>query len=285
MIVNTGPGEFQYQGRRWIFGDVIVSRIEQSECLVAPRPVVDVSDSGYTSLFFIDKGRYSFLGGDRTHTFATGDAGWAPGWAHISCETHLPTRFLVISVQDRLLTGPGRRPSAPAGRIDSRSHLLRPTLSFLRTFTATPSPEPVSAGHPSKAVFVELAAALFAQTHTSHTEEMRVEGAYEAAVAIIQARYDDPALEPADIARQLNLSLRHLQRAFAANGHTIRETIQHTRLDAAIRAIPQNAHPLTLAALAKEAGMSPKELRHAARTTFGLTPGQLLRQTRTEPES
>ncbi len=62
----------------------------------------------------------------------------------------------------------------------------------------------------------------------------------EAAKAVAERRLTDPDLSPAMLARELNVSVRTLQRAFAADGLQVATWIRERRLQAARSALEQN---------------------------------------------
>ncbi|RFA13734.1 hypothetical protein B7R21_07830 [Subtercola boreus] len=273
-VDRVGPGTFRYQGRRWTFDDVIVSDTLQSPCVITPRSPARTDDQHYTTVFFIAEGLFILNDTSIPEIFKAGSAGWVPGWSQVPGEIPVPTRFIGIGLHDRVLERHGTTLPTRTGRIDSRNLLLTPTLAFLHTFTSDPASASLPAGHPTGTLIADLITALLPRT-TPEPVRRSVPDLYETALIIIRRQYSDPELDPRTLAGLMNVSLRQLQRSFAKHDQTVSAAITHERLTAAITALHTGTPPESLAGLAYLVGMSLKELRHAAKTAYGLTPRQL----------
>lgn len=96
---------------------------------------------------------------------------------------------------------------------------------------------------------------------------------HRAACDLITARATDPELAPAGIARELHVSLRHLQAAFAEAGDTPAQRIRTARLTRAADLIRSG---LTVAEVVDRTGFAdPSTFRRAFRRHFGAAPTQL----------
>src|SRR5260370_22781265 len=67
---------------------------------------------------------------------------------------------------------------------------------------------------------------------------------------VVMDRFTDPYLRPRDVAAELGISVRYLQKLFALRGSTCSDLIQSLRLDHAVRllqrrALTQASQPLT----------------------------------------
>jgi AraC-like DNA-binding protein len=93
---------------------------------------------------------------------------------------------------------------------------------------------------------------------------------------LISQQLDDPALSPAKLAAQMNVSLRRLQEVFHAQDTTVSECIWALRLDCAHQALANTAHSGdSIGAIAYRAGF--QDLAHFSRrfrTQFGLSPSE-----------
>jgi AraC-like DNA-binding protein len=95
----------------------------------------------------------------------------------------------------------------------------------------------------------------------------------QAARDIADRRLTDPALSPATLARELNVSVRTLQRAFAAEGQTPSAYIRARRLDEARRALVTGSRNTTVTELAARWQFADSgHLTRAFRARYGQTP-------------
>lgn len=86
-------------------------------------------------------------------------------------------------------------------------------------------------------------------------------------------RLTDPALSPALLARLLNVSVRTLQRAFAAEGQSLSAYIRDRRLDEASRALVTRHPQLTITEIAARWQFADgSHLARAFRNRYGQTP-------------
>lgn len=80
---------------------------------------------------------------------------------------------------------------------------------------------------------------------------------YAAALSMIAARVGDPALRPALLARDLNVSLRTLQRQFAAQGTTIERSVRRSRVNHAVALLRDRTYDsLSIDRVAQACGLS-----------------------------
>jgi AraC family transcriptional regulator, positive regulator of tynA and feaB len=104
----------------------------------------------------------------------------------------------------------------------------------------------------------------------------------QAAKSLADRRLTDPDLSPAMLARELDISVRTLHRAFAAGGESVAAYIRHSRLEQARRELSKPRGGLNVSELAAcyQFADSSHFIR-AFRKRYGQTPGEFARQ-RTE---
>ena len=108
-----------------------------------------------------------------------------------------------------------------------------------------------------------------------------------AAMEIADRRLTDPDLTPAALARQLNVSVRTLHRAFATAGETVaayirRRRLEHARLELVAPA-PRRPGPSEVAARYQFADGS--HFTRAFKAKYGQTPAELARTPREEADA
>ncbi|MFF0281672.1 helix-turn-helix domain-containing protein [Rhodococcus aetherivorans] len=101
--------------------------------------------------------------------------------------------------------------------------------------------------------------------------------AYTRALTLVRAHHSDPRLTPTVIAERLQISLRSLQRAFAAHDTTVASQIRRLRAHRAAVLLQEPAYArTTVAEIAAIAGFaSSAELRRALRAVRGVSPSEL----------
>ena len=117
-----------------------------------------------------------------------------------------------------------------------------------------------------------MVAELFRQAPSRR--ESRHGAHYLAAQAWIADHLSDPRLTPADVAQALSISLHHLNRVFAAEGTTLRRSLEERRLHLALQLLqdPAKAH-LSLCEIAYDCGFSEQSVfSRQFRRAFGMTP-------------
>ncbi|CUH40511.1 Transcriptional activator NphR [Jannaschia seosinensis] len=133
------------------------------------------------------------------------------------------------------------------------------------------------APHLAEALLSLLGAYLRCLEHQTGAAERKAEAVLSRALAVMERRSHEPAFGTAELAEELAVSPRTLQRHFAAMGETVRERLLSIRLDnarARLRASGSGARDDSLAQIAYEAGFSDLSYFYRAfRTRFGHSPG------------
>ena len=96
---------------------------------------------------------------------------------------------------------------------------------------------------------------------------------FEEALALIELSYGDERLSLEDLARELYVSPRQLQRAFAEAGTCVRERVHAVRMERAAWLLCESGLPV--AAIARTVGYrQPAQFAKAFRRRYGLAPAQ-----------
>lgn len=284
--------EFRSRGVRWTFDDVIVSHTLQTPCAIGPTNDDDSGDAEYISALFVLSGGYLVRERGRVLSFASGSAGWMPGWTRVDAENLHASRLARVSVPRHSLLG-AENGQPRIGLFGDSTMLVAPALAFVlelmqendeATVVAGPPGEHVSAeqnaaaGHPAATLLSQLVAGLFHEQSGYRPDSVDLAaGLWAQAMALIDREHADPALEPSTLAARLHISLRHLQRTFAAQNSTITDAIRRRRVAAATTILANpTGRGLPLGEIAAMTGFSSiKELRSALRAQRGVTPRDL----------
>ncbi|WP_225900723.1 MULTISPECIES: helix-turn-helix domain-containing protein [unclassified Streptomyces] len=187
---------------------------------------------------------------------------------------HLTAKFLVLPpgelkplLGNRVITGP----------TDSAEiRLLTALTDMIHTTVADLGPAGVEATH---GALIELAKAV-AKGRFDDVEPRLAPALTQAAKDLADRRLADPELSPAMLARELNVSVRTLHRAFAAVGEQVATYIRHRRLQEARLALTAPSGGLSISELA--AHWQFADSSHFTRTFkkhYGQTPTEYARST------
>ncbi|MEE2523990.1 helix-turn-helix domain-containing protein [Pseudarthrobacter sp. J75] len=170
-------------------------------------------------------------------------------------------------VRDFGLVPPGGFTLFPAG-----STLLEPTRNFISAVAASTEKISSVAAYFMEKLVHEMIGGLFLEDSTVVAGGSNRPTLYHQAMALITASAGDRALTPESLARDLNVSLRHLQRDFQKRNDSVAERIRQTRVDLAVRLLTDPAMAvLTLDQIADHSGFA--SLGHLRRTLHSLGAG------------
>ncbi|PPF89503.1 hypothetical protein C5B96_01000 [Subtercola sp. Z020] len=282
---------FRSRGVRWTFDDIVVSHIRQTPCAIGPTNDDTSGDVDYITALFVLSGGYVVRERNRVLPFGSGAAGWMPGWTRVDAENLHASRLARVSVPRRALLG-AENGQPRFGLFDGSAMLVAPALAFVLGLmeendeatvaaggpAASAAGERSAAGHQAATLLSQLVAGLFHEQAGYRPDSVDLAaGLWAQAMAVIDREHADPALEPSTLAARLHISLRHLQRTFAAENSTITDAIRRRRVAAATTILANpTGRGLPLGEIAAMTGFSSiKELRSALRAQHGVTPRDL----------
>jgi AraC-like DNA-binding protein len=149
----------------------------------------------------------------------------------------LPAAMITPLLAGRTVTGPAN--SAEVRLMVAHTNMIHATLARL-------GPAGVRAAH---STLIELAKAV-AQGQFDDHEPRLAPALAQAARDLADNRLADPDLSPMVLARELNVSIRTLQRAFATGGESATAYIRHRRLEEARLALTASSTRLSVSELA-----------------------------------
>ncbi|MEF2978745.1 AraC family transcriptional regulator [Subtercola sp. YIM 133946] len=206
------------------------------------------------------------------------DMAWLTNWNTYSLYVANPATVVSVLVPARILDE-----SADSSRelpivAASTLWLRNPVREFVRSITADGAPRERLPQYLVEKLIFEMTLSLLLETQgMSKISATAERGLHARAMAYIAAYKSDTELTPAKVAGTMNISLRQLQRAFAAENSSITEEIRQHRVETAagLLADPAYRH-LDLTQIAQHAGFgSPAEMRRAIAAVHGCTPSQL----------
>ncbi|MER5809112.1 helix-turn-helix domain-containing protein [Streptomyces sp. NPDC002033] len=185
---------------------------------------------------------------------------------------HLTAKFLVLP-PDELKPLVGSR--AITGAADSAEiRLLTALTDMIHTTVADLGPAGVEAAH---GTLIELAKAV-AKGRFDDVEPRLAPALTQAAKDVADRRLTDPGLSPAMLARELNVSVRTLHRAFAAVGEQVTTYIRHRRLHEARLALVAPSGRLSISELAAHWQFADgSHFTRAFKKHYGQTPTEYAR--------
>jgi AraC family transcriptional activator of tynA and feaB len=179
----------------------------------------------------------------------------------------MPTAMLKPLLGNRVITGPAD---------SAEVRLLVAHVNMVQTMMPDLSPAGVHAAHSS---LIELAKAV-ARRRFDDVEPMLAPALVQAAKDVANSRLADPELSPGLLARELNVSVRTLQRAFAATGDSVTAHIRHRRLEEARLALTASAGRLNVSELAAHWQFADSShFSRAFKKRYGQTPTEYVRST------
>lgn len=175
-------------------------------------------------------------------------------------------RLLAAGVPYDILDEFGLSPEVVDGPLATAQALMQPALRFFDA--AADTDEEASA---LEAYFVEklvqemVGALLLSNRGMADPAQSAPPSMYDRALRLMTARRADPHLMPEAVARDLNVSLRHLQRAFSQHGTSVAATLRRLRVEQAVHLLRDERYDvLSIPEVAHHSGFnSPQLLRRA----------------------
>ncbi|WP_052274306.1 helix-turn-helix domain-containing protein [Arthrobacter sp. L77] len=139
--------------------------------------------------------------------------------------------ILLLRLPAHVLTGRGLRLHGGLARACPGRSLSLPLGEFAYALLrSVPAPRDTRTSRATERSIVDLLAGALLEAVPPRTDGAALRTLLrERAVRIVERRFADPALRPAGIARELNVSLRHLQRSFEGSGTTLALEIRRAR--------------------------------------------------------
>ncbi|WP_246002619.1 helix-turn-helix domain-containing protein [Nocardia tenerifensis] len=182
----------------------------------------------------------------------------------------LPSATLAPRLRNRSMTGSAD--SAEMRLLMAHTNMVHATVTDLGA----------SGVHAAHTALIELAKAVVAGRFDDAEPSLGIALA-QAARELADRRLADPGLSPAMLARELNVSVRTLQRAFTAAGESVTAYIRHRRLAQARLALADPARRPTVSEIA--ARWQFADSSHFIREfkkRYGQTPADYARSTRAQ---
>jgi AraC family transcriptional regulator, positive regulator of tynA and feaB len=228
------------------------------------------------AVFLVD-GRSTIIQNDQAVELSVGDVAFIDSARPVTYVNHGHERWFSLRLPRRnLISGLGFE---PRGGLRGHSGTRVSQLLFQLVLDAVDDDEPMpptSAGNYMQMVVYDLLGALFAPLDPApgrlHSDQL-----FRLICDVIKDRFADPEFGPYEIAAELGISLRHLQKLFTTRGCTCSGFIQSVRLDHAARSIRRRALMKTgepLSAIAYACGYRDyTNFARAFRQRFGHAPG------------
>ncbi|MFD6158130.1 helix-turn-helix domain-containing protein [Nocardia sp. NPDC060256] len=266
--------DFRVRAHAVLMGDVFMVDIHGASGISTARPSEETDKE--IQLYVVSRGAYTLPGsaGRSAHTVSAGQfllqhfprppqLDMAPGTAAKVVVT-TPSPALEPLLRNRMIAGPAD--SAELRLLLAHAEMVRATIADL-------SPAGVEAA--GKAVLELLKAVVLGCF--DDVEPRLTPALAQAAKDIADRRLADPELSPTVLARELNVSVRTLQRAFAAEGESVAAYIQHRRLQEARLALTSR-NRLSVSELAAYWQFSDRShFIRAFKKAYGLTPAEYAR--------
>ena len=190
---------------------------------------------------------------------------------HFALPPYTKARCIVLPAAPFTLLLGGRGVTGPADAAEVR--LLMAHANMVQKVLPDLGPAGVQA---ARNTLIELAASV-ARRGVDDTDARLTPTLVQAAKDLAQQRLTDPELSPAMLAGELNVSVRTLQRAFAALGESVTAHVRQRRLEAARQAL----HVSRLGVSEIAAHWQFADASHFSRAfkhRYGLTPTEYTRQ-------
>ncbi len=194
------------------------------------------------------------------------------GSGNVRIDWSLNCRAVIAIVPLQVVRDFGLNPSLSFSLLPASSALLEPTRNFLDAMVASTDPVSSVASYFMEKLVHEMIGGLFLEDSAVDASGSKRPTLYHQAMALITASAADQALTPESLARDLNVSLRHLQRDFHKRNDSVADRIRQTRADLAVRLLTDSTMAvLSLDQIAAHSGFA--SLGHLRRTLHSMGAG------------
>jgi AraC-like DNA-binding protein len=259
-------------------GDDLAVRLQAERGAVRSHP----SDSRdrYLLLCFVERGPVAVRLPDGSRIVAeSGDAICLTSWRGYRAMWNTPIELVALAVRMDALPECGVTAPGPGGAVQASTAISPQVRAFVSAIADGPGPSNALSEHLLEKMLLEMARAIMLATPgISHIARRSSSSSlYGEAMACIVARRADPDLDPAAVARELNVSLRSLQRAFGRRSVTVSAEIRRQRVELAMSLL-QDPHyeVLSVEEIARYTGFtSALLLRRALAAEHQATPREI----------
>ena len=269
-------GDFRVKSRAVSVDDVAITDLHGATAIRTDGPLGGPED--VVRLYVVKRGAWT-LGGPHDRGERTIAAGQFL-LKHVGRPSHFETvpdttaKVLVLpAAMIKPLLG-GRMLAGPADSAELR--LLTAHTNMIYSTKPDLSPAGVQAAH---STLIELAKAVARQRYDD-VEPLLAPCLAQAAKDLVDSRLADPELSADSLARELNVSVRTLQRAFTAAGETVISYIRQRRLEEARLALAAPSGHLSVTELAAHWQFADSShFIRAFKKHYGSTPTEYARAT------
>jgi AraC family transcriptional regulator, positive regulator of tynA and feaB len=187
------------------------------------------------AVFLVD-GRSTLIQNDQAVELAVGDVAFIDSARPVTYVNHGHERWFSVQLpRQNLISALGYE---PRGGLRGHSGTRASRLLFQLVVDAVDDekPMPASAGNYMQAAVYDLLGAVFAPAD-SVRGSLYSERMFKRVCDVIKDRFADPDLSPYEIAAELGISIRYLQKLFTKRGCTCSGVIQSVRLNQVVRRI------------------------------------------------
>ncbi|MFG3026458.1 helix-turn-helix domain-containing protein [Streptomyces sp. NPDC048254] len=270
-------GDFRVKGRAAKVRDVAITDVHGASA-IRTAALGDVEDQ--VRMWVVRRGAWTLGGGSGgEHTVSAGQflLRHVGRPSHFATAPHTTAKIVVLPAAmlrpllgNRIVTGAAD--SAEVRLLVAHTNMIHATMADL-------GPAGVQAAH--RAV-IELAKAV-ARHRFDDKEPLLATALAQAAKELADSRLTDPSLSSRTLASELNVSVRTLQRAFAAGGESVTSYIRLRRLEEARLALTAQPGRLSVSELAAHWQFSDSShFIRAFKSHYGQTPGDCARQARAQ---
>ena len=260
---------------RSIFG-FQASEMRNNKCL-CERTQRDIRLDGVDhcyAVFQVD-GRSTIIQNDQVVTLAVGDVAFIESARPVTYANDGHEEWLVLQLpRQRLISALGFEPRGGLGRY-SGTRVSQLLFQFV-VGAVDEEPMPTLAGNYMQSAVYDLLGALFTPPDPAQGFRQS-DRLFKRICDVINNRFADPDFGPYEIAAEVGISLRYLQKVFTNRGFTCSGFIQSLRLNQAARSIKRRALVKSgqpLSEIAQACGYRDySNFAHAFRQRFGHAPG------------
>jgi AraC-like DNA-binding protein len=260
------------------FGDIAVGRQALPAGVTIVKPSDKRSGRMLHLLFPLDSGVIVRSKPGTQDLVDRTDMAWLTNWNSYSFYVANPSTAISVFVPARIVDQSADG-SYELPVVASRNLSLRePVREFVRALSVDSAPRERLPSYLVEKLLFEMTLSLLLETQGMRKISATAEqGLHARAMAHIAAYKSNPDLTPGAVASTMNISLRQLQRAFAAHHSSVTDEIRRQRVEAAVVLLTDAAYRhLDLGQIAHHSGFGgPAELRRAIAAVHNCTPSQL----------